>query len=61
MPHALSRLMSQEVEVAAADVTVRGILREITEQHVTLWTQNGWVSVPHDRIKGVRGIRKSSD
>lgn len=54
MPHALSRLMGKEVGVAAADVTVRGVLREITEQEVTLWTHDGWVSVPHDRIKGVR-------
>ena len=60
MPHALSRLMGQEVDVDAVDVTVSGILREITEQHVTLWTHNGWVSIPHDRIRGVRAVRKSN-
>ncbi len=58
MPHALSRLMGQEVDVDAVDVTVSGILREITEQNVTLWTHNGWVSIPHDRIRDVRAARK---
>ncbi|HKL24673.1 MAG TPA: hypothetical protein VJ910_00425 [Desulfuromonadales bacterium] len=54
MPHALSHLMHREVAVDAAEMTLTGILREVTEEHVVLWTAKGWRSIPHDRIKGVR-------
>lgn len=57
MRHALSHLMNREVEVDAIDATFNGILREVTAQHITLWTRRGWLNIPHDRIKGVRAAR----
>lgn len=58
MQHALSHLMHREVDVDGAEMTVTGTLREVTETHVVLWTDKGWRSIPHERIKGVRPARK---
>lgn len=59
MKHALHELMHQKVDVDASSTTYTGVLKEITDREVTLWTEDGWLSVPHDRIKGVRIARPS--
>ena len=53
MPHALNKLMGKPVEVDACGTTYSGVLREITEQAVVLWTPEGWQTISHDRINGV--------
>jgi hypothetical protein len=60
MQHALNHLMYREVDVDAVSGVVTGVLREVTDRHVTLWTRRGWVSIAHERIKGVRPARKST-
>ncbi len=58
MRHALQELMDKEVDVAASGTIFTGILREITEQDVVLWTDRGWQSIPHNRINSVRAAKK---
>jgi hypothetical protein len=59
MQHALNHLMHREVDVDAVNAVVTGVLREVTDRHVTLWTERGWVSIGHERIKAVRPARKT--
>lgn len=58
MRHALHDLMGSEVDVDAAEATYTGVLREVTEETVTLWSTSGWVSIPQNQVKGVRPARK---
>ncbi len=59
MRHALSHLMNREVDVDAVEATFSGVLREVTPQHVTLWTRRGWLNIAHEHIRAVRPSRKA--
>ncbi len=54
MLHALHHLMNQRVDVVTAGTLCHGVLREVTEEGVTLWTQRGWLTITHDRIDEIR-------
>jgi hypothetical protein len=54
MPHALHKLMGKPVVVDASGTTYSGILREVTERDLVLWTPDGWCTITHDRVNGVR-------
>jgi len=57
MVHALNSLMNQPVEVDASGTLYHGVLRGITEEAVVLWSDEGWCSIPHERVNAVRPDR----
>lgn len=50
----LNKLKNKTVEVSAHGITYRGILKEITDEAITLRTKTGWVSVPIDAVRGIQ-------
>lgn len=49
-------LIGKNVEVVTGDVTYRGILVEIGETEIYLQAEEGWITVPVDRVVDVRTI-----
>jgi len=52
----MHELIGKQVEVVTADIVYRGTLIEIGETEIYLQAEEGWITVPVDRVIDVRAI-----
>ncbi len=50
----IHELIGKQVEVVTGDITYRGVLIEIGETEIYLKSEEGWITVPVDRVVDVR-------
>jgi len=50
----MHQFVNKEVEVVTAETLYRGILIEIGESEIQMQCENGWVTVPMERILDIR-------
>ena len=50
----MHQLINKEVEVITSEVLYRGILIEVGESEIQLQSENGWISVPMEKVLDVR-------
>lgn len=61
MGNSLKDLERKDVIVYSMGVTYRGILIEANETEVYLRTQNGWITIPMDRIAKIAPAPEERD
>ncbi len=61
MVNRLKDLERRDVIVYSMGVTYRGILIEVNETEVYLRTQNGWITIPMDRIAKIAPAPEERD
>jgi hypothetical protein len=54
MKEPLHKLIGRRVEVQTGDLLYRGVLREVTEESVSLMGATGWLEVPMGRVVDIR-------
>lgn len=54
MKKPLARLIGEAVVVRTGDLAYRGILREVTEDTVSLMGATGWREIPMNRVVAIR-------
>lgn len=47
-------LIGKRVEVLSLDIVYKGVLVEIGETDIYLFSDNGWVVIPVDRVAEIR-------
>lgn len=50
----MHQFINKEVEVITSETLYRGILIEIGESEIQMQSENGWISVPMERILDIR-------
>jgi len=56
----MQELIGKQVEVITGDVIYRGVLVEIGETEIYLRAEEGWITVPVDRVVDVHPISPDS-
>jgi hypothetical protein len=54
MKKPLARLIGKTVVVRTGDLVYRGVLREVTEDTVSLMGATGWREIPMNRVVAIR-------
>ncbi len=54
MKRYLDRLLGTQVLVRTGSVNYRGVLKEVTEDQVSLQAPTGWREIPMDRVVDIR-------
>lgn len=49
-------LVGKEVEVQTIETIYRGTLVEVGEHEIYLQSEYGWITVPHDKIAGIKAV-----
>jgi len=50
----MHQFINKEVEVVTSETLYRGILIEIGESEIQMQSENGWITVPMERILDIR-------
>ncbi len=50
----MQELIGKEVEVNTVEIMYRGVLIEVGENEIQLQSQNGWITIPIEKVVDVK-------
>ncbi len=52
----MQELIGKEVEVNTVEIMYRGVLIEVGENEIQLQSQNGWITIPIEKVVDVKAV-----
>ncbi len=52
----MQELIGREVEVRSANITYKGILVEVGEKEIYLFSDNGWIVLPVEGVAEIKAV-----